>query len=111
MSAVGLVRGRGVKTFTIDTTAVRIAHVNPNRASLTILALATNPGTVYVAYDDPDVAASGSRQGVPVAANGQITEQPPSVFQGEVWAIGSGAGQVVQVVETDELPGPGGGGR
>ncbi len=106
---MGIVRGRGVKTFTIGTAVQRVAHVNKNRASFTLLAAGANTGTIYVSYDDPDVATSGNKQGVPMAAGATITEQPPAVFQGEVYAIGSAAGQVLQVVETDEVPLPGGG--
>ncbi len=98
------VRGRGVKTFTIGTAVVRVAHINKLRASLTILAAAANTGTIYVGYDDQNVASSGNNLGIPLSSSDQITEQPPAVFQGEVYAIASGAGQVLQVVETDEIP-------
>ncbi len=104
---MGLVRGRGVQTFTIGTAVQRVAHVNKYRASFTLLAVSTNTGTIYISYDDQDVATSGNHQGVPMVAGASITEQPPAVFQGEVFAIGSAAGQVLQVVETDELPTPG----
>jgi len=99
-----IVRGRGVQTFTIGTTAARIAQVNRQRAAITLLAASTNTGTLYVSYDDPDVASSGNKLGVPLAAGATLTESPPAVFQGELHAIGSAAGQVIQVVETDELP-------
>ena len=104
---MGLVRGRGVKTFTIGTAVQLVAHVNKNRASLTLLAAKANTGIVYVSYDDQDVATSGNNQGVPLEASGQLNEQPPAVFQGQVYAIASAASQVLQVIETDELPAKG----
>ena len=44
---------------------------------------------------------------MPIEASGQLNEQPPAVFQGEIYAIASAAGQVLQVVETDEIPSKG----
>lgn len=101
---MGLVRGRGVKTFTIGTSVVLVAHINKNRASVTLLAAKANTGIIYISYDDQNVATSGNNQGVPIEASGQLNEQPPAVFQGEIYAIASAAGQVLQVVETDEIP-------
>ena len=41
-----IVRGRGVKTFTIGTSVVLVAHINKNRASVTLLAAKANTGII-----------------------------------------------------------------
>jgi hypothetical protein len=85
-----------------------VAHENAARASLTIVADSSNSGVIYLQYDDPNVASSGSHKGLPLVAGGQANEQPPEIFTGEVWLVGSGAGQVAYVLETtdwDLIPG------
>ncbi len=96
------VRGGQPHRFTVGVTEQRVAHVNDRRASMSLIADPANTGTLYIAYDDPDVTTTGNRQGIPLSAGDIITEEPPAVFTGEVWAIGSAAGQVLIVVDTEE---------
>jgi len=97
------IRGGQPRRWTIGTTPVRVLQVKDSRGSLTLIADASNTGTIYIGYDMPDVANSGDKQGIPLSARDQITEEPPNVFTGEVYAIASAAGQVLIVVETEVL--------
>lgn len=94
-----LVRGGAPVRVSIGTTSTRVLQVNPRRASFTLLADAANAATIFAAYDMPTVTATGDRAGIPMAPGAQLSEEPPNVFNGEVWAISTVAAQVLIVIE------------
>src|SRR6266849_1765730 len=87
-------------TYIIGTTAQRVCDVNKARASFTLEADSGNTGNIFFAYDRPDVTNAGTGIGSKLTPGAIAVESSPSVFTGEVWAIGSAAGQVLQVFET-----------
>jgi len=78
----------------------RILQKNPRRSSVTLIAPTTNIGVVYFAYDKPNVSTTGANRGIPLAAGAQATETQPEVFEGEVYATATGAGDELIIVET-----------
>lgn len=86
--------------ITVGTVPKRILQKNTRRSSFTLIAPTTNVGTVYFAYDQPGVSATTAPRGIPLAAGAQATETQPEVFEGEVYAVGTVAADVLIVVET-----------
>lgn len=85
---------------TVGVAPKRILQKNPRRSSFTLIAPTTNAGTVYFAYDKPNVATTGNTRGIPLTTGAQATETQPEVFEGEVYAIATVATDQLIVVET-----------
>ena len=93
---------QGPNPYTIGTTAVRVCDKNRSRAGFTLEADDGNTGNIFFAYDRPGVTNAGAGIGSKLKPGAQAVESPPAVFTGEVWAIGSAAGQVLYVFETTD---------
>jgi hypothetical protein len=89
-------------TYTIGTTPVRVADVNRARGSVTLEADSANSGNIFFAFDQAEVTNSGAKVGSKLIPGAIAVEAPPAVFTGEIWAIGSAAGQVLYVFETTD---------
>jgi len=85
----------GVVTLTVKTVPTRLLVSNPDRIAFMII----NDGTtdVYVGFDS-EVATSGVKKGVKVAANGGFWAY--EFHKGELWAIATAETEITVVEST-----------
>ena len=86
----------GVVTVDVGTKPTRVLARNPKRVVYTLIN--DSAYDVYVGFDK-NVATTGKRKGILLAANGGIWSD--EFHKGEVWAIASTQTQIT-VVETTE---------
>lgn len=103
--------------FSVGTTPVLIANENKFRNSWNVEMLPTsvesgNTGRVHVGRGHiPTTVVGDPSQGTVLQQSDLVGDEAryagdTSVFKGKIWAVGSAASQVVDFIETQDMPAP-----